>query len=148
MEKIEVFISGSCHYTSATRPGAYGVVIVHNNDIFYQNAEGHLDVTHAMMDIMGVIHALHHLPSHTSIIEVYLSNSYVVDTINKGWLERWKKSDFKGKEHRDLWKVIDSLITNSQCKVIFKHCEKSVNPQYNSLAKSLAKKSVHTLKNK
>ena len=35
---------------------------------------------------------------------VYSDSKYVVDSVEKGWLMNWVKTDFKGKKNADIWK--------------------------------------------
>jgi ribonuclease HI len=56
------------------------------------------------MDIIGITEGLKKIKEPGNIV-IYLSNGYVIDTLTKGWLEKWKK-----KKHVDLWKKLDTVL--------------------------------------
>jgi ribonuclease HI len=70
------------------------------------------------MDIIGITTALQkiQLPAQ---VEVYLSNGYVVDSLAKGWLEKWRNKGFKKRKHADRWKELDSVIQKFDPKPSF-----------------------------
>jgi ribonuclease HI len=55
------------------------------------------------MELMAVIVGLEAIKDAGKVVEVYSDSSYVVDAINKKWLDGWKMKDFKGKKNKDLW---------------------------------------------
>lgn len=56
------------------------------------------------MELLAVIVALEHIRFEGCDVTVYSDSKYVVNAIEKGWLEQWVRKDFKGKKNSDLWK--------------------------------------------
>jgi ribonuclease HI len=50
-----------------------------------------------------------------------LTNGYVIDTLTKGWLEKWKKKGFNKIKHVDLWVELDKVLTANSHSISFKH---------------------------
>jgi ribonuclease HI len=66
-------------------------------------SEGFRLTTNNRMELMAVIVGLEAIKDAGKVVEVYSDSSYVVDAINKKWLDGWKMKDFKGKKNKDLW---------------------------------------------
>jgi len=71
--------------------------------------------TNNRMELTGVIVALRNLEYKDVPVTVYTDSSYVVNGINKGWAEKWKKnnwikSDKKPALNSDLWNELLGLI--------------------------------------
>jgi ribonuclease HI len=77
-------------------------------------------MTNARMDIVGVTEGLKRIKEPSDIV-VYLTNGYVIDTLSKGWLEKWKKTGYKKKKHVDLWKKPDAVLQENSHSISFKH---------------------------
>lgn len=86
--------------------GGYGIVITSNGKQIDQISGGFSHTTNARMDIIGITEGLKKIKEPSNIV-IYLSNGYVIDTLTKGWLQKWKKNGFKKKKHVDLWKQLD-----------------------------------------
>lgn len=76
--------------------------------------------TNARMDIIGITEGLKKIKEPGNIV-IYLSNGYVIDTLTKGWLEKWKKNRFKKKKHVDLWKKLDTVLQENTHVISYKH---------------------------
>ncbi len=122
MGRFQVFVFGSCHYSGvsatddAVGNGGYAGVIESNGKIFQEISGGFASTTNARMDLLAISKALQAIPV-TSEVEVFVTNGYIFDTVNKGWLESWKKKGFKKKKHVDLWKEIDAEFQRLENKV-------------------------------
>lgn len=55
------------------------------------------------MELMGVIAGLEALKQKDSDVTVFSDSKYVVEAVEKGWLQEWVKKDFKKKKNQDLW---------------------------------------------
>jgi ribonuclease HI len=83
-------------------PGGYGVVLMsgqHHREI----SAGYSFTTNNRMELLAVIVALEALKIEQSEVTIYTDSRYVVDAVNKGWLNDWVKKRFKGKKNQDLW---------------------------------------------
>ena len=55
------------------------------------------------MELLAVIEALKKLKQTNLKIIVYTDSKYVVDSVEKKWLFKWEKLNFKNKKNVDLW---------------------------------------------
>jgi ribonuclease HI len=99
-DDVKIFVYGSCHFSERLDSnevignGGYGVVIDVNGKKVDEFSGGYSNTTNARMDIIGITEGLKRVNKPTNIT-VYLTNGYVIDTLNKGWLEKWKKTGSK-----------------------------------------------------
>jgi len=62
------------------------------------------------MELLAAIVGLKELKSTNVAVTVVSDSKYVVDAINKGWLNSWVKKGFKDKKNPDLWKKMLPLL--------------------------------------
>jgi ribonuclease HI len=144
-EHVKMYVYGSCHFSDlingdeAVGNGGYGVVLAINGQKTDEIAGGYSNTTNARMDIMAIRDGLKRIiiPSD---VTVYVSNKYVIDTLTKGWLQKWKKAGFKKKKHADVWQELDSLIQTSGHNLEFTHANRVKTNSEFMLAEELAKK--------
>lgn len=55
------------------------------------------------MELLAVIKGLEAIKWQNAEVHVYSDSSYVVNAINKGWLENWKRKGFSKVKNPDLW---------------------------------------------
>ncbi len=128
MAEVSLFIFGSCHLSEKLNAeqmvgnGGYGVVICHGVQKVQELSGGYTNTTQARMDIRGIIAGVQQL-TEPSKITCYLSSGYIIDTLTKGWLEKWKKTGFKQKKHADLWLELDQLVKTHGHTLTAKHIE-------------------------
>jgi ribonuclease HI len=143
LKKVEVFIHASCHYHSSVGDAAYGLVLTIDGEMVFTKAEGFKNITNGRADIIGLIEGLKNVPDEGDVV-FYLANGYVLDTLNKGWLENWKTIGFKKKKHADLWQEVDKRLSGISNRIFFRHSrEAGFNAGYKlaeQKAKSLSKK--------
>ena len=124
--QVKIYVYGSCHFSErldsdeTVGNGGYGIVITSNGKRVEEISGGFSNTTNARMDIVGITEGLKRIKELSDIV-VYLTNGYVIDTLSKGWLERWKKNGYKKKKHVDLWKVLDSVLQATPHSISFKH---------------------------
>ena len=125
-QEVKIFVYGSCLFSErldtdeVVGNGGYGVVICVDGKRVEEFSGGFSNTTNARMDIIGITEGLKrvHEPSD---ISVYLTNGYVIDTLTKGWLEKWKKKGFKKKKHVDLWIELEKILTENTYSISFQH---------------------------
>ena len=59
--------------------------------------------TNNRMEILAVIMGLEAIKWQNAEVHVYSDSSYVVNAINKGWLEGWQRKGFAKVKNPDLW---------------------------------------------
>ncbi|MEM9569487.1 MAG: ribonuclease HI [Bacteroidota bacterium] len=65
--------------------------------------EGFTHTTNNRMELLAVIVGLEALKSAGQKVRVFSDSRYVVDAVEKRWLEGWIKKGFKQKKNKDLW---------------------------------------------
>lgn len=84
-------------------PGGYGVVLMygqHRREL----SGGFRKTTNNRMELMAVIVALESLTKKNIAVKIYSDSKYIVDSIEKKWVDKWIRTNFKGgKKNRDLW---------------------------------------------
>jgi ribonuclease HI len=144
MDEVTLFIHGSCHFSTRLNKnqvvgdGGYGVVVNINGETVHELSSGYSNTTNARMDIMAVTAGLKYL-THPSKITCYLSNGYVIDTLTKGWLEKWKKTGFKQKKHADLWIELDKVMQRHAHIISFQHSKNLASSKDYQRAAQLSK---------
>lgn len=124
-DDVKIFVHGVCHVSErldrdeVVGTGGYGVVI-NTNGKRQEFSGGFFNTTNARMDIIGITEGLKKISEPSNIV-VYLSNVYVIDTLTKGWLYKWKKKGFKKKKHADLWVELDKILSANSHSISFKH---------------------------
>ncbi len=98
---IEIFTDGAC--SGNPGPGGYGA-IMRSGDHYKELSQGFRRTTNNRMELMAVIVALEAIKKPKAKVKLYSDSKYVVDAINKGWLDNWVKVDFKKKKNPQLWK--------------------------------------------
>lgn len=82
-------------------PGGYGVVLLcgkHRKEL----SGGFRLTTNNRMELLAVIKGLEALNTPCNVT-VYSDSKYVVDAVEKKWLDGWIVKGFKGKKNSDLW---------------------------------------------
>lgn len=85
-------------------PGGYGIVLKWGNTV-KELAQGYRKTTNNRMELLAVIVALKQLKKEGVNIIIYTDSSYVVNSVEKGWVFGWVKKGFKGKKNADLWRM-------------------------------------------
>lgn len=101
MKIIQIYSDGAC--SGNPGPGAYGVIMKFNGREKIIT-EGFRKTTNNRMELLSVIVALEKITTDKYPVEIYSDSKYVIDSITKGWVFNWVKTNFKGKKNEDLWK--------------------------------------------
>ena len=112
MKEVTIYTDGAC--SGNPGPGGYCAILV------YQGKEkcvsgGEKETTNNRMELLAVIRALESLKEPCKV-EVVSDSKYVVDAIEKGWLESWqtkgwKKADKKPVLNVELWQRLTPLLS-------------------------------------
>lgn len=65
--------------------------------------EGFEHTTNNRMELLAVIAGLEALKRAGQKVKVFSDSRYVVDAVEKRWLQGWIKKGFKQKKNKDLW---------------------------------------------
>lgn len=84
-------------------PGGYGTVLLFG-PYRKELSEGYRLTTNNRMELLAVIKGLEAMKKQGLNILIYSDSKYVVDSVTKGWIWNWMKTNFKGKKNEDLWR--------------------------------------------
>ncbi len=116
--------------------GGYGVVLIWGNKTKELSA-GYRLTTNNRMELMAVIVALQSLNKTNIPLTVFTDSKYVVDSVEKKWLDGWIRSDFKGgKKNKDLW--LEYYKTARNFRVKFQWVKGHADNPYNNRCDELA----------
>ena len=124
-------------------PGGYGIVMEHCKSGYVKEySKGFKHTTNNRMELLAVIEALKKLKQTNLKIIVYTDSKYVVDSVEKKWLFKWEKVNFKNKKNVDLWLEFLPLQEkhNIQFKWIKGHSDHPQNERCDKLAVGASKK--------
>lgn len=84
-------------------PGGYGIVMLWGEQRKEFSA-GYRLTTNNRMELLAVIVALESLTRKNIPLSIYTDSQYIVNSVEKKWLDNWIRTDFKGgKKNKDLW---------------------------------------------
>ena len=144
MEKVIIYTDGAC--SGNPGPGGYGSILMYK-DTKKEISGGSKETTNNIMEITAVIEALK-LLKFPCEVEVYSDSAYVVNAFLQGWLENWKKNNWRtaGKDpvkNKELWQELDSLC--SIHKVKFVKVKGHSDNEFNNRCDELARNAINSL---
>ena len=115
MKKVSIYTDGAC--SGNPGPGGYGAVLVYGT-VEKEISGGEGNTTNNRMEMLAVISALEALREPCEV-KITSDSRYVVDAIEKGWLENWQKRGWRKADKSpvlnvDLWQRLVLLLE--------KHC--------------------------
>ena len=137
MKTVTLYTDGAC--SGNPGPGGWGAILE------YQGHEkefsgGEENTTNNRMELTAVIEGLSRL-KEPCIVELYSDSKYVIDGLEKGWAEGWKKrgwikSDKKPALNPDLWEQLLTLAHTHQMRYhwVKGHAENPRNNRCDELA--------------
>lgn len=117
MKNVEIFTDGAC----SGNPGAggYGAILRYKG-VTKEIFGGDSNTTNNRMELLAVIEALSLLKEPCEVT-LTTDSQYVVNAIEKGWLESWILSGWKkGKvKNIDLWQRLLPLLERHQVQFVW-----------------------------
>jgi len=133
-KKIVIYTDGAARGNPGK--GGYGVVMIWKN-VQKEMSKGYRLTTNNRMELLAVIRALEAIKKPGFELDIYTDSKYVADSITKGWLYNWIKTDFKGgKKNKDLWARYFNL--SKQFKINFHWVKGHAENFYNNRCDELA----------
>jgi ribonuclease HI len=120
--------------------GGYGVVLLWGQKL-KEIASGYRLTTNNRMELLAVIVALQSLTKKDIPITIFTDSKYIVDSVQKKWLNTWIKTDFKGgKKNKDLWLKYFDLSKQFTIKFewVKGHADNPMNNRCDELATAAA----------
>lgn len=115
MKKVIIYTDGGC--IGNPGPGGYGVVLLYG-DYRKEMAKGFKLTTNNRMELLACIAGLEAL-KQSCCVTVFSDSKYVVDSVEKGWAEGWRRRGWKRNsrdraENSDLWERLLQLCYKHQ----------------------------------
>ena len=110
MKIVTLYTDGAC--SGNPGPGGWGAILEYMGHEV-ELSGGEKSTTNNRMELTAVIRGLQRL-KEPCIVELYSDSKYVIDGLQKGWAEGWKKrgwikSDKKPALNPDLWDILLDL---------------------------------------
>lgn len=117
-------------------PGGYGVVLIWG-DKKKELSAGYRLTTNNRMELLAVIVALESLTKKHIPVTIYTDSQYIVNSVEKKWLDNWIRTDFKGgKKNKDLWMQFHALSKQFKIRFVWVkgHASNAMNNRCDELA--------------
>lgn len=114
--QIELFTDGAA--SGNPGPGGYAAILrcgTYEKEL----SEGFRRTTNNRMELLAVIKGLEALNKLNSHVVIYSDSKYVINSVEKKWVFRWQKTDYKGKKNADLWQRFLVLYQQHQVSFIW-----------------------------
>ncbi len=121
-------------------PGGYGAVLIWG-DTKKELSAGYRLTTNNRMELLAVIVALQSLTKKNIPVTIYTDSQYIVNSVEKKWLDNWIKTDFKGgKKNKDLWFQYHAIAKNFKVRFVWVkgHADNAMNNRCDELATAAA----------
>ncbi|WP_008587991.1 ribonuclease HI [Niabella soli] len=135
---ITIYTDGSSRGNPG--PGGYGVLLMYGKHV-KELSGGFKKTTNNRMELLAVIEGLKALKTADIPVTIYSDSQYVVNSVTKGWLNNWIRTDFKGgKKNKDLWTAYHQLAKQFQIKFVWVrgHADNPYNNRCDILATTAA----------
>lgn len=138
MNELHIYTDGASRGNPGN--GGYGVVMMWG-DKRKELSGGYKLTTNNRMELMAVIVALQNLTKKNIALTIFTDSQYVVNSVEKKWLNNWIKTDFKGgKKNKDLWLQYHNLAKDFKVKLkwVKGHADNVFNNRCDELATAAA----------
>ena len=99
-------------------PGGYGTVLM-SGAYRKELSQGYRHTTNNRMELLAVIVGLEALKKEGSQVTIYSDSKYVVDAIEKRWVQNWVQKRFKNKKNPDLWMRFLEVYKKHHVKMVW-----------------------------
>ena len=134
---VTVYTDGAC--SGNPGPGGWGAILYYKG-VEKEISGGERETTNNRMELTAVISALECL-KEPCIVELWSDSKYVIDALEKGWAEGWRKkgwikSDKKPALNPDLWEALLVLVSQHEMHYhwVKGHAENTFNNRCDTLA--------------
>ena len=137
MKTVEIYTDGAC--SGNPGPGGWGAILRYNG-VEKELSGGEAQTNNNRMELTAAIKALEALKEPCAV-ELYSDSKYLVDALEKGWAEGWRKkgwvkSDKKPALNPDLWQRLLELLEmhSVSCHWVKGHAENQFNNRCDAMA--------------
>jgi ribonuclease HI len=137
MSQLIIYTDGAARGNPG--PGGYGAILMWG-DKRKEISGGFRHTTNNRMELRAVIEALRALNREGLDITIFSDSSYVVNAVEKGWLQGWLRTGFKGKKNADLWRLFAALAQRHRVRFVWVkgHADNPFNNRCDELATAAA----------
>ena len=130
---IEIYTDGAAKGNPG--PGGYGIILKKGNHE-KELSQGYRYTTNNRMELLSVICALEALKTNGHDITIYSDSQYVVNSVSKGWVFNWIRTNKKDAKNMDLWKRFVSLYKMNKITFVWVkgHADNELNNRCDVLA--------------
>lgn len=115
MKQVEIYTDGACRGNPG--PGGWGAILVYGARE-RELSGGEANTTNNRMELTAAIAALSAL-TEPCRVTLTSDSTYLVKAIREGWLDAWRKKDFRGVKNPDLWKRLDPLLSRHEVEFVW-----------------------------
>ena len=120
MKEVEIYTDGAC--SGNPGKGGYGVVLLYQGKR-KELSDGFSKTTNNRMEILAVIKGLEALKEPCKV-RLYSDSKYVVDAMEKGWVNKWRQNGWKRNKTEmasnvDLWIRLLTLLETHQVQFVW-----------------------------
>ncbi|GAB6888618.1 ribonuclease HI [Desulfothermus okinawensis JCM 13304] len=120
MPEVIIYTDGAC--LGNPGPGGWAAILKSNNH-YKEISGGEKHTTNNRMELTAIIRALESLKRKCNV-QVYTDSKYIHDAINKGWLEKWTRSNWltvskKPVKNKELWEKLLELLQKHEVKILW-----------------------------
>lgn len=134
MPELIIYTDGSSRGNPG--PGGFGVLLMYGSSK-KEISQGYRRTTNNRMELLAVITALETLTRNNMPVTIFTDSQYVVNSVEKKWLDGWIRTDFKGgKKNKDLW--LRYAKTAKQFSIRFRWVKGHADNPYNNRCDQLA----------
>lgn len=101
MTSITIYTDGAAKGNPG--PGGYGAIL-QSGPHYKEISQGFRLTTNNRMELLSVIVCLEMLKQDGCEVTVYSDSKYVVDSVEKKWIQGWVRKNWKDVKNPDLWK--------------------------------------------
>lgn len=120
MKHVEIYTDGACRNNPGR--GGWGAILVYGGKE-KELSGGEAMTTNNRMELSAVIAALSAL-REPCLVTLTTDSQYVVNAIEKGWLEAWRKNGWKKSDKSrvlnvDLWEKLLELLEKHRVELVW-----------------------------
>lgn len=120
MKEVIIYTDGAC--SGNPGPGGYAAVLLFQGKR-KEVSGGYKNTTNNRMEMMAAIAGLHNLKEPCKV-SLYSDSQYVVQSINQGWVEKWRANNWKrnkkdSAKNVDLWIELLKLLEKHEVEFIW-----------------------------
>lgn len=144
---VEIYSDGACSGNPGI--GGWAAVLLYKDKI-KEISGAEAATTNQRMELTAVVEGLKALAVRNWQVKVYSDSAYLVNAIEKGWLQNWSNNGWitSGKKpvaNQDLWKELRKLIGQNRVKMVKVPGHKGV--KWNERCDVLARQAIRELRN-